>query len=158
VFKTIVWATDCSPSARNALSVAKGLARDLDAKLVIIYVQELPLAGLSMFIDSDEAALAALHRTVEQIRDEGIEVSLMSARATIGAVARTVIKLAEEADADLIVVGSRGHGPVATLMLGSVASRLLKTSTRPVLMVPSRQQPKESPAADAAAESTPLPV
>jgi nucleotide-binding universal stress UspA family protein len=159
VFKTIAWATDSSPSARNALTIAKGLARDLGAKLVIIYVQELAVARPSMFIDSDEAAVAALHRTAEQLRGEGIEVSVMSARASTGDVARTLTMLAEEADADLIVVGNRGHGPVATLMLGSVASRLLKTARCPVLTVPSRQQPKASPAAaDAAAESTPPPI
>jgi nucleotide-binding universal stress UspA family protein len=39
---------------------------------------------------------------------------------------------------DLLVVGNRGHGPIAGLFLGSVALRLIQTAPFPVLMVPCR--------------------
>jgi hypothetical protein len=62
VFETIAWATDCSPSALNALTVAKGLAREIGGKLVIIHVQELTVGRAGFFVDPDDAALAGLHR------------------------------------------------------------------------------------------------
>ena len=45
---------------------------------------------------------------------------------------------ATEADADLIVAGTRGHSPVAGLLLGSVTQRLLHIARRPVLTVPGK--------------------
>jgi nucleotide-binding universal stress UspA family protein len=46
--------------------------------------------------------------------------------------------VAKEADADLIVVGTRGHGRVAGMLLGSVTQRLLHVAPCPVLAVPAK--------------------
>jgi nucleotide-binding universal stress UspA family protein len=54
----------------------------------------------------------------------------------LGGPAHAIEEIAEKAGADLIVVGTRGHSPVAGLLLGSVTQRLLHIARRPVLVVP----------------------
>jgi nucleotide-binding universal stress UspA family protein len=141
VFKTIVWATDGSPSALNALTVAKGLAQETGARLVIVHVEEAVVSPAGVLVDSDERLLAGLHRKAQEFQDEGLDADVFSARASGGGAARMIVDLAMEAGADLIVAGNRGHGPLAGIFLGSVALRLLQTAPCPVLMVPSSGQP-----------------
>jgi nucleotide-binding universal stress UspA family protein len=47
-----------------------------------------------------------------------------------------VLKTAREVSADLIVMGTHGHGSVYNLLVGSVTEGILKASERPVLLVP----------------------
>ena len=54
----------------------------------------------------------------------------------LGGPAQAIEEIADEARADLIVVGTRGHSPVAGLLLGSVTQRLLHIAGRPVVVVP----------------------
>jgi nucleotide-binding universal stress UspA family protein len=138
MFKTIAFATDGSPSALNALTRAKELARESGAKLVIVHVEELLFSRAGALDDSHEAVLASLLRTADELQGEGIDAAVSSARAPSSGVAQMIVDLASEAGADVIVVGNRGHGPIARLLLGSVATRLLQIAPIPVLMVPSR--------------------
>jgi nucleotide-binding universal stress UspA family protein len=152
VYTTIAWATDGSPSALNALTVATGMARQYGAKLAVIHVEEALIGRGAMFVDRNEAAVAALHRTAQQLRDEGIDTTVSVSRAPAGNAAETIIHLAADAGADMIVVGNRGHGPFAGLVLGSVALQLLRATPYPILMVPSRNT---SEAATAVADAMP---
>jgi hypothetical protein len=69
LYSTIAWATDC----------AAGLARQLHGTMAIIHVQEVIVGRGGIFVD--EAAVAALHRTAQQLRDEGIETTVLVSRA-----------------------------------------------------------------------------
>jgi nucleotide-binding universal stress UspA family protein len=154
VYTNIAWATDGSPSALNALTVATGLARRIGAKLAIIHVEEVIIGRGGIFVDPNDAALAALHRTAQQLRDEGIDTTVSVSRAPASKAAETIIELATEAGAEMIVVGNRGHGPLAGLVLGSVALQLLKAAPYPIVMVPSRNTAEPSTAgADVAADA-----
>ncbi len=53
-----------------------------------------------------------------------------------GTVVEEILKTAQEISADLIVMGSHGHGPVYNLLVGSVTEGVLKAGQRPVLLVP----------------------
>ena len=53
-----------------------------------------------------------------------------------GSVVEEILKTAQEISADLIVMGSHGHGPVYHLLVGSVTEGVLKAGLRPVLLVP----------------------
>ena len=55
---------------------------------------------------------------------------------TTGQPAHVIAELAKRVDADLILTGTRGHGPVAGLILGSVTTRLLMIAPCPVVVVP----------------------
>ncbi len=54
---------------------------------------------------------------------------------TIGHVAESIAKLAEEGKFDLVVMGSRGHGDIVNLVLGSVATKVLAKCSVPVLLI-----------------------
>jgi nucleotide-binding universal stress UspA family protein len=53
-----------------------------------------------------------------------------------GSVVEEILTTAQEISADLIVMGSHGHGPVYNLLVGSVTEGVLKAGLRPVLLVP----------------------
>jgi nucleotide-binding universal stress UspA family protein len=54
----------------------------------------------------------------------------------LGGPAHAIAEVAEQANADLIVAGTRGHSPVAGLLLGSVIQRIIHIARCPVLAVP----------------------
>jgi nucleotide-binding universal stress UspA family protein len=136
MIKSIVSATDGSPTARHALTVAKGLARTHAARLLVLHVQETGITRAGLLADENDHVPAALERVVTQLRDEGIDAELVIGEARDGAAHGAILDLAEQADVDLIVVGNRGYGPLAGLMLGSDALRLLQAARFPVLLVP----------------------
>jgi nucleotide-binding universal stress UspA family protein len=129
-------ATDGSPSALNAYAVAEGLARQLGAKLAIIHVQRVTVGRGGTFVHPSGAMFAALRDKVERLGREDIEATVSVSNAPDGRVADTIADLAAKADADLLIVGSRGHGRLAGLVRGSVAHRLQQIAPCPVLTVP----------------------
>jgi nucleotide-binding universal stress UspA family protein len=136
VFKTIAWATDLSSSAHDALAVAKRLARDNAAKIVIVHVDERPVGRAVVAPGFNGASSATLRRLTGELHEEGIEAVVMSSSRTSGDVARTIVDLAQQAGADVLVAGNRRHGPLARLLVGDVASGLLRIAPFPVLIVP----------------------
>jgi nucleotide-binding universal stress UspA family protein len=83
------------------------------------------------FEDFEAATLAALEEDLTPIRSEHPEVTI-TAVVVHGGPARKLIDAS--ARADLIVVGSRGHGGFAGLLLGSVSEQVVRHATCPVLV------------------------
>jgi nucleotide-binding universal stress UspA family protein len=137
MFTLIVWATDGSEAAEAALPLARGLAESSGARILVVHVEELIVAkgGGPMRVDEEEL-LATIRQTVERLTDEGLDVELKVATVAAGGAAHVIADVARERDADLVVVGTRGHGTLAGLLLGSVTHRLLHVSPCPVLAVP----------------------
>jgi nucleotide-binding universal stress UspA family protein len=142
MFNTIACATDCSPSATNALTVAKGLARVHGRKLSIIYIQEVLAGRAGLLVDPSSEDLGMLRRTAQELQSEGIDATVHASTAPTREAGRRILDLAMNAGADLIVIGNRRHGPLSTMMLGSVASDLLQIAPCPVLVVPSDPAPE----------------
>jgi nucleotide-binding universal stress UspA family protein len=137
VFDTVVWASDGSPNADRALSVAKSLAHDHGASLLVVHVVQryATETGLAVYPDEDRVR-AKLEQSVEQLSEEGYRASLRIVNHVGPQPANEIANIAREAGADLIVMGTRGHGPVAGLLLGSVVLRLLHVAPCPVVAVP----------------------
>ena len=137
----IVAATDLSPPGAAAVEWAATLARALGAKLVIVNVYDIPLAGLpdaSILVSAttasrlSDAAQAALDKEVQRVREATprVEGALKQGDAR-----EVVPAFASEIGAGLIVVGSHGRRGLARALLGSVAEGIVRTSTIPVVVV-----------------------
>jgi nucleotide-binding universal stress UspA family protein len=139
VFNTIICATDGSASAEKALPVATSLAKAMGGRLVLAHVNEVTVSGAGVPIGTGDKELQdALGEHVRKAEHEGVPVEFRSAKAAAGDAASAIVRIAEDVEADLIVAGSRGRGPIAGLILGSVALRLLQSASCPVLIVPDR--------------------
>jgi nucleotide-binding universal stress UspA family protein len=140
MFHRLLVAFDGSAHARAALAAAIELAQASHARLTVMAV--VPESTLwwrvASEVPSDLGALdrsnerefqAILHRAVQTIPPE-VPVTKLLKR---GSIARAI--LAESADHDLIVMGSRGRGELRSLLLGSVSHAVLHSSPVPVLVV-----------------------
>lgn len=138
--QSIVIATDGSAPARHAVEVGIELAREQSADVTFVHVT--PAEELAV-------TRAGLPRTFPHRREVGEdETALVDAAAAAdtagisyalelfsGNVVDTILQVADEKAADLIVVGSRGRGAVSSALLGSVSRSLLARTDRPVLVV-----------------------
>jgi nucleotide-binding universal stress UspA family protein len=139
LFKKIVVALDGSDGSRAAVPIATELAERDGAKLLIVHVEERVVGkgGGPVNLAEDDIQ-AGIRAEAQKLQDQGCDVEVQKGRVALGGPAHVIEEVAAEAGADLIVVGTRGHAPVAGLLLGSVTQRLLHVATRPVLVVPSR--------------------
>ena len=137
MFKTIVLALDGSDGSRRAIPVAVELAKRDNAKMVIAHVeQDIIGKGGGPIQATEDEIQAEVRRQAKELSGEGIETSVEIRSVMLGGPAHVIEEISDEAGADLIVAGTRGHSPVAGLLLGSVTQRLLHIARRPVLAVP----------------------
>lgn len=152
MFKKIVWATDGSASAQRALPYAKGLAQQDGASLVVVHAVETyagsRAAGLPLYVE-EEAMQKRVEAQVAELQAEGIDAELKMVTGLGTRAAHAISDAAEEAGADLIVTGTRGHTSLGGLLLGSVTQRLLHIAQCPVLAVPATAEDTEPAAQDA---------
>lgn len=139
MFRTIVVGVDGSLGAKRALDVAADLAKRDGARLVLAHVQEDIVAkgGGAIFANEDEIQAEIAKRT-DELASQGIDTSLKQTTVYLGGPAPALMEFADEAQADLIVVGTRGQSALVGALLGSVAHRLLHLAHQPVLVVPNR--------------------
>jgi nucleotide-binding universal stress UspA family protein len=147
MFKTIIWATDGSEAADAALPYAKSLAEGAGHKLVVVHSKELlrgRAGGWPMYANEDEL-LAKIHRQADELRSAGLDVTLRIETGAAPGAAHMIADAAREVDADVVVVGTRGHTAIGGLLLGSVTQRLLHIAPCPVLAVPALHSAVEEP-------------
>ena len=137
MFTTIVLALDGSEGSARAIPLAVELAHRDGARIVIAHVEEEVVGkGGGPALAAEDEIQVEIRRQAEEVSSQGVEASVEIRRVVLGGPARAIEEIADEASADLIVVGTRGRSPVAGLLLGSITQRLLHIAHRPVLVVP----------------------
>ena len=144
--KRILVPLDFSTSSRRALDYAVGVARQFDASLHLVHVCEVP----SMMTASMDAYAIAYadwsQRLGEEAERELVKITasikglMVTTEVLFGGAASAIIEAAETNNADLIVMGTHGHGAVMHLMMGNVAERVVRGAPCPVLTV---REPRE---------------
>ena len=140
----ILVATDGSPHALGAAKLTARFVRELrEADVVLVNVGHIPNIALG----SAGVGIVNLGALEEALQQAGRTVLEKTAEALAGVDARVrriyrqgdpageIINAAEEHNADLIIMGSRGLGQVGGLILGSVSERVLHGAYGPVLIV-----------------------
>ena len=139
--KTILVPIDFSANAGHALDYAKMLAQRFGASIHLVHVCEVP----SMATGSMDAYAIAYSDWSQRLGDEA-ERELVKVAATVGDIKTSteilfgtppgcIVTAATTNHADLIVMGTHGHGPVAHIVMGNVAERVVRTAPCPVLTV-----------------------
>lgn len=122
----VLAAIDLGPSSARVLYHAAGFARLLSADLRVVHVSGEP---------SDEAR----QRVVDFCSEQGpyeVDIDEATVAIRVGQVSDAVVREAREHHAELVVVGSRGHGGLAKILLGSSSEAILRSAAVPVLLVP----------------------
>jgi len=131
---------DGSEGAARAIRLAHHVLRDRHPALVLFVhtPTERSLGGLGRGPDAPIVGAADAERVVERgvalAREAGFEAEGLLVAAD-RRTAEIVVEIAEERDADVIVIGQRGRSAVASAMLGSVSREVVNAFHRPVLVV-----------------------
>jgi len=142
MFNKVIWATDGSEHADRALEVARSVVSANGGSLLGVHSVEYLIGagskGAPTKLADEDSREEKIRQQLEAVASDGVPAEMKIVAAGASGAAHTVAKVAEEEKADLIVVGSRGHTPLAGLLLGSVTQRLLAIAPCPVLVVPTR--------------------
>ncbi len=138
--KKILWTTDFSDEAQEALLYADAFAKAFKAKIAALHV--IPdfspaLYDTAAVIKGEIARRVAFVKAEAKKRLEALEKSKgMTLKILIkeGNAAKKIIEVAEEEKADLIVMGRRGLSAIEKLFIGSVANQVLRNSPVPMLL------------------------
>ena len=136
MFDRIVLAVDGSGPSDRAEGVAAETAKKFRSDVTVVHVLEHELAWIGdLAIETPEEASQLSDEVVRRLKDRGLTARGEVRHAPVALVAREVLDVAKEADADLIVMGTRGRTDWKGLLLGSVAHKVLQHAACPVLLV-----------------------
>jgi nucleotide-binding universal stress UspA family protein len=138
MFSKILHANDGSVPAFRAFALALDIAKQNTAALHMVCVEEVPY--LPEFIEEvrEETGVAArrFRSVIQKARGmaEQHQVKLQT-HVQAGHPVRTIVDLANELGADLLIIGATGHSQLYERMIGSRADRLVHLASCPVLVV-----------------------
>lgn len=148
-FKQLLVALDFSDCSWDVAGRAIDLAKNLGARALLLHVESLP-AGVTAetplivgarpqragdFLHAGSSS--RLQRYSELFERSGVETRALAVR---GPIAETILETADEHAADMIVMGTHGRRGMARLLSGSVAEKVLRLASCPVLTVRAQHQ------------------
>jgi nucleotide-binding universal stress UspA family protein len=138
MYKTILYANDGSEGAFKALGSAIEMARLTGARLHMVSVEELP--QFAEVVDEVRTAKAAadhryhavVRRAEEMVSAKGVAMDI---HVVAGHPVASIVDLAAQLGADLLVVGATGYAKLFGRMIGSRATRIVEVAACSVLVV-----------------------
>jgi nucleotide-binding universal stress UspA family protein len=141
--RVIVVGVDGSPASKAALrwAVAHGSRDEAVIEAVMAYDREaafVPATSMGLFPHGENPAHAhparRLHDVVAEVHAESPHEPEIAEITTVGDPAATLVQASKRAD--LLVIGTRGHGAAVEVLLGSVAAECVRHSACPVVVIP----------------------
>lgn len=138
MFKIVLFPIDGSQETREATDAVVNIVQKYGSSLVLLSVVEEQIASADEptvpdMMASPEAIAQLLQKAQELFRERGIEAQALERQ---GKPAFTICDVADEIDADLIIMGCRGMGLTEEGLADSVTYRVINLSPCPVLIVP----------------------
>jgi nucleotide-binding universal stress UspA family protein len=145
-FRHILAPTDFSEYSKQAVASALELAKKFGAKLSILHVVELPPYPVEGYVppsltttfmeDLEREASQELAQLAPEAESTGVEVARL---VTVGSPYRKILDMAEADGVDLIVMATAGRTGFSRLVMGSIAERVVRTASCPVLTIRPRE-------------------
>jgi len=147
IARKVLVPTDFSEAGRHALALATSLARDGGGSLVIIHVEEPPMAygGGELYSGVQEPDREELRKALAAVVPPDPSVPCVH-KLLVGDPAEAIVQVADSDGVDLIVMGTHGRTGLSRLLMGSVAEAVVRRARCPVLTV---KQPAASVVAPA---------
>ena len=147
-YQNILVAVDDSPISYAAIEHAEQLAKIMNSQVTVLSVLAVdPMVGVDFYkiapsiteyvMAAEKNAQGRLDDIQQTLAQHGVHATTKIARESSTATA--ILKVAEEIQADLIIMGSHGHKGLKKWVLGSVAQEVLSSSHYPVLVVKQAQ-------------------
>jgi nucleotide-binding universal stress UspA family protein len=137
MYEKILVAIDHSTHTDRVLAATRELVSLSKGEVWVLHVRErevIPRMGL-VPTETDTEAEAGVKAAVAALADAGITVHAEVVNAVFGHAAREIVDMARRHDTGVIVMGSRGRGDLAGMVLGSTAHKVIHLADRPVLVV-----------------------
>jgi len=138
MYDRILVAVDHSEISDRAVLAARDLAVLSNGEVWVLHLREREIGvktGVLVPDETTDEANAQVAASVEVLTQAGVKAHGAVRNTIFGYAAREIVNDAIEVDADVIVMGSRGRGDIAGLLLGSTAHKVIHLSDRPVLVV-----------------------
>ena len=136
MFERILSAIDGSPHDTNTLAATKELAKLSGGQVRVVHVREGHFIGRAGFVPSEghEEASELVDRAVADLVDAGVTATGTVRSSLTGLVVTEILAEAEDSDASVIVMGTRGVNELTGLLVGSTAHKVLHLGRLPVLV------------------------
>jgi len=136
MYDRLLAAVDQSEVSPRVIAAAKELASMSQGQVWVLHLREREFGRLGLTpIESDEEAREPVRAGVDALTQAGIDAHGEVRETVFGHAAREIVKDAQEHDASLIIMGSRGRGDLTGAILGSTAHKVIHLTDRPVMVV-----------------------
>jgi nucleotide-binding universal stress UspA family protein len=138
MYERLLVAVDHSQITERVLGAARELAQLSDDEVWVVHVREREIVGRAGGLVDTETAGHAQHEVdaaVAELAQAGVKAHGEIRHAIYGYAAREIIDSAAKHNAGTIIMGSKGRGDLAGLLLGSTAHKVIHLADRPVLVV-----------------------
>lgn len=156
-WRKIIYPTDFSLAAAAVFDMAQRLARDSDSLLLIVHVVEpvaaatpgtvappVTLGGTNLSDTQQQQAMDEAHEELRKIVPNDPSIRFEH-RLIEGLASEAILSLVEEEQADLIIMGTHGRTGLKRLLMGSVAEKIVRYASCPVLTLRGDEEKQEEP-------------
>jgi nucleotide-binding universal stress UspA family protein len=144
-FSKIVVGIDGSESSMDAADYATEIAKKDGAEVIALSVKRLPLSSYGLADPQDEVKQSKENEEMQELRELLDKVSLNAKQSNVQlkkeiinsqmSIEAAIVEYADSEGADLIIIGTKGTSNIKNMLLGSIASGVVKYATCPVMVV-----------------------
>ena len=136
MYDRLLAAVDNSEVSPRVIAAAKDLASLSQGQVWVLHLREREFGRLGLTpIESEEEAREPVKAGVDALTQAGIDAHGEVRETVFGHAAREIVKDAQEHDAGVIIMGSRGRSDLTGALLGSTAHKVIHLTDRPVMVV-----------------------